>query len=135
MTTEQEVKEMLDFLKTSMPVMEQSWILLNQELKEIKAIAQQNNRSLRGSNNDAGLVAAVAHLRLKQDQACAAVADLDKLLHKGTDRVPGLMERVRILERFQKTLKYWAALLIGATLVNIIAVLIQLASRSLIPGG
>lgn len=130
-----EVRDMLAFLRQNMPVMEQSWRLLNEELKEIKDLAKQNNRALRGTNGEAGLVSDVTSLCTSYRELKTEVREISNLLHKGDSSEPGLVEQVRDMVRWRGSVKYWAALLIGATLVNIIAVIIQLASRSIIPGG
>lgn len=112
------------------------------ELAKVKAsvdttknCSEQNNRALRGSDGDPGLVAEVASLCRTQEECKVRLDSIDTLLHKGTDTVPGLVGQVRDLNKWKKELRYWYLLFIGAIVMSVISIALNLISRNLFPIG
>lgn len=129
------LKEVLNYLRENMPVMEQSWRLLNADIQELKEIVKQNNRALRGTNGEAGLVSDVTSLCVSHKELKDEVKEISDLLHKGSTDEPGLVELVRRNRDFRKNVRYWYILLIGATLVGLVNILLEVGKQLFVPGG
>jgi len=104
---------------------------LERKVDEVREIAEGNEELLRGHNSVPGIVAEVNALskdvdRIQKGQANCPVNELQEAF-VGTHDRPGLFERVRTMENFNKNLKYWFVLLAGTIVVGIINAIIQIA--------
>lgn len=100
-----------------------------------KECSEQNNRALRGSNSDPGLVSEVSSLCSTQDDCKDKLIEIDRVLHKGIKDAPGLVEQVRELNKWRKELRYWYLLFIGAIVMSVISIALNLLSRNIFPIG
>jgi hypothetical protein len=109
----------------------QKLVTLEAKVEQSLVLSQENNRALKGANGGTGLIAKVERLADQTERGCQEtlkrMEELEELLFDGTEDEPGLVEQVHELRRWQKGTKYWTALLIGATLVGIINIVIQVA--------
>ena len=109
--------------------------LVRASVDATKNCSEQNNRALRGSDGDPGLVAEVASLCHTQGECKERLDSIDTVLHKGTDTAPGLVGQVRELNKWKKELRYWYLLFIGAIVMSVISIALNLISRNLFPIG
>lgn len=116
-------------LQDELPALKAQLASLEIEVTAAKNSSEQNNRALRGSNNNPGLVADVSALCTSHKKMTERVEEIEVCLHKGADGVPGLVDQVRENREWRKSLKYWYVLFVGAILVG----LVELGSRYLFP--
>ena len=117
------IDDVFNLLSASLPE-------IKQEIETVKALAQSNQRALKGTNGTTGLVSQVNSLCTGQTAIRNMVQDHDNLLYKGKDESePGLVEQIRQSRTFQRTVKrlYW--LFIGALVVSFINILLQFLPR------
>lgn len=108
-------------------------VMLQQTVESLSALSQEAQRTLRGVNGDAGLVAGVQGLRnqvqrLEQGQAASGVDGITRALH-GTDKDPGLIERLRRLEELDRSIHKWVYLALSSLLVGALSLLFDLAPK------
>lgn len=90
------------------------------EIVTLKDIAQENRRALRGSDSSSGLIATV-------DALTEDVQNLEESMSRvlsalsGDTKEPGLLERVRLLESFQRTIRTWGSAIVVAIIVDVVA--------------
>ena len=93
-------------------------------LERITQTSEENNRALRGSNGVQGLVSEVHSLgeelqnHINNEKTCPIFSISNLVLGKKGE--PGFDERLRNLEDWQKTIKYWTYLLIGTIAASLI---------------
>ncbi len=107
--------------------------MLQGTVESLSALSQEAQRTLRGSNGEAGLVAGVQSLRvqvqrLEQGQAASGVDEIARALH-GTDKDPGLVERLRRLEELDRSIHKWVYLALSSLLVGALSLLFDLAPK------
>lgn len=107
--------------------------MLQQTVESLSALSQEAQRTLRGVNGDAGLVAGVQSLRvqlkrLEQVQASGELNEIDRVLH-GTEKDPGLIERLRKLEELDRSIHKWVYLALSSLLVGALSLLFDLAPK------
>ena len=107
--------------------------MLQQTVESLSALSQEAQRTLRGSNGEAGLVAGVQSLRvqvqrLEQVQASGELNEIDRALH-GTEKDPGLIERLRKLEELDRSIHKWVYLALSSLLVGALSLLFDLAPK------
>lgn len=107
--------------------------VLQQTVESLSVLSQEAQRTLRGVNGDAGLVAGVQALRnqvqrLEQGQASGGVDEIARALH-GTDKDPGLIERLRRLEELDRSIHKWVYLALSSLLVGALSLLFDLAPK------
>lgn len=127
--TRKTAADVFALLETELPELKAQIAALEIQVIAAKDSSEQNNRALRGSNNNPGLVADVSTLCTSQNEMNERVEAIETCLHKGTDGVPGLVDQVRENREWRKSLKYWYVLFVGAILVG----LVELGSRYLFP--
>ena len=123
------VREIYDMLSVSLPAIEAKLESVNKEVETVKNVAESNYDSLRGRGNETGLVHKVDILSKEHAQLRSLVNEHDRLLYHGKDETePGLVSQVRLLRAWQKGLQYWYLLFIGAIIVGLINIGLQLLS-------
>ena len=107
--------------------------MLQQTVESLSALSQEAQRTLRGVNGETGLVAGVQALnaqvqRLEQVQASGELNEIDRTLH-GTQKDPGLIERLRRLEELDRSIHKWVYLALSSLLVGALSLLFDLAPK------
>ena len=102
-------------------------------VRQISEITEMSRRTLRGSNGDPGLVASVQEVRHKVEkienvEKNCGLADVKSMIY-GSDKFPGLIERVRDLEELGATLRKWTYLAGSAVLLGIISLLFDVIPK------
>ena len=110
--------------------------MLQQTVENLSALSQEAQRTLRGVNGDAGLVAGVQALRnqvqrLEQGQAASGVDEIAHVLH-GSEKDPGLIERLRRLEELDRSIHKWVYLALSSLLVGALSLLLELVPRMIL---
>ena len=122
-------QDVFNLLEGELPGIRSDIATLTVEMSLTKEVAQQNNRALRGSNSNPGLVAKVSSLCSSQDVMSGRVEKIEVTLHEGADGVPGLVDQVRENREWRKSLKRWYIVFVGAIIVGVINVALELWSR------
>ena len=107
--------------------------ILQRTVESLSSLSQEAQRTLRGTNGEAGLVAGVQALRtqmqhLEQAQASSGVNEIARSLH-GSERDPGLIERLRKLEELDRSIHKWVYLALSSLLVGALSLLFDLIPR------
>lgn len=131
----QTADDVMQFLERAIPEMASSVNSLRADIAGVERIAEQNNRALRGWDGEPGLLADVQALCKVQEKNGQRLAGIEADMYKGSDTVPGLVDQVRVLTKWQKQMRYWYVLFIGAIVVGVINILLELVSRNLLGGG
>lgn len=110
-TGNQQILTALSELKVSVTIMQG-------DLKRVMAMKEATEQTLKGTNEEPGLVERVRALE-RSERECP-IHDLAEIVQgkKGGD--PGLLERVRNLEEFQATLKKLIWLIVGAMGIDVL---------------
>ena len=130
--TEKTVSDIYDLLKSELPDLKAAIVALRLEMKEVKEVSKQNNRALRGSNSNPGLVADTSSLCKSQKKMTGRIEKIEVCLHEGIDHTPGLVHQVRDLNKWRKELRYWYVAFVGAIVIGVINITLQLISQNLI---
>lgn len=107
--------------------------VLQQSVEALAALSQEAQRTLRGANGETGLVTAVQEVRLQvgrleRSQSANGVDEIARALH-GSEKDPGLIERLRRLEALERSIHKWVYLALSSLLVGAISLLFDLAPR------
>ncbi len=107
--------------------------VLQQSVETLSAFSQEVQRTLRGVNGEAGLVAGVQELRaqmhsLEQGQSTKSINEIASALH-GNDKDPGLIERLRKLEELDRAIRKWVYLALSSLLVGALSLFFDLAPK------
>ena len=95
-------------------------------MTSVKKVAESNQRALKGSNGEPGLVQKVNMLCTGQTQIRVMVEDHEKVIYKGrNDAEPGLIAQNREQIKFRGNLTRWYWLFIGAIVVGLINIILQ----------
>lgn len=124
-----DINDVYDLLNGTLPQ-------IKTDLALVKKVSESNQRALKGSNGDTGLVHHVSILCKDQVSIKKTVKNHDDLLYKGKNDAPGLMMEVGDTRKFKKNMNrlYW--IFIGAIVVGVINILLQFFSLPwTVPGG
>lgn len=94
---------------------------LAQTVDQLAALSQESHRTLRGSNGNPGLVAGIHEMKnqitdLENHIKSCSIHSVTAALH-GSDKDPGLLERLRRLEDLDRSLRKWIYLARGSRLL------------------
>ena len=107
--------------------------ILTKTVDHLSTLSQESHRTLRGSNGNPGIVANLVETRnqitdLENHIKNCSIHSVTATLH-GSDKDPGLIERLRRLEDLDRSLRKWIYLALSSLLLGLLSLLFDLLPR------
>ena len=91
--------------------------VLSDSVTRVNGLANEIQRTLRGSNGSSGLIGRVE--AVERSESDCDVERLSKIID-GNEKEPGILERIRKYDEFQASLKKWFYLIASAIMVDFV---------------